>query len=78
MNDYEDFIEIARVRAKEVPPGIYKLGEIFGDMWDAIPDHNGLGVCFKAEVLAGKVDGVEWLERGSDNNQRYRVFKADC
>lgn len=74
MSDFEDFMDLARMRIESLPPGIYKIGEIYGELWPDISNHHKLGEHFKTEVLAGRVAGIEWDHRGADNNQRYRVI----
>jgi hypothetical protein len=69
-------LELAQFRINELPAGEYVIGEIYGEFWDSVPNHTGLGPIFKAAVERGRLHGIEWVERKTNNNQLYRIVAA--
>ncbi len=70
---FDEYIELAQYRIDDLDAGQYLVGDIYGEYWDSIPNHTGFGPQFKEAVLGGKLKGIRWVERRSDNNQPYEV-----
>jgi hypothetical protein len=70
---FDECIELAEVRISELPPGQYLIGQIYGECWEAIPRHTKLGPVFKDAVTSGRLKGIRWVERKSDNNHLYEI-----
>lgn len=48
-----------------------------GCEWELLPkgDRIAFGKFFKSEVLEGRVDGVQFLERANDNHAKYQKIE---
>jgi hypothetical protein len=65
----EECLKLAQFRINEMPSGQVLIGDIYGEYWDSVPNHTKLGIKFKDAVLSGRLRGIKWIERRTDNNQ---------
>lgn len=68
-----DDLELAQNLIDDRAPGEYEVEEIYGEFWDAIPNHTGFGRSFKNAVRSGQLRRINWVGRSSENHQRYSL-----
>lgn len=69
MNEKE--LHEINVLISKVKPGRYELSEIFGEKWCEIKSPTSMGKRFKKAVLDGKIQGVKFDAKKTDNHSRY-------
>lgn len=66
-----DELELAQNLIDDRAPGEYEVEEIYGEFWDAIPNHTVFGRSFKRAAISGQLSRIIWVGRSSKNHQRY-------
>jgi hypothetical protein len=71
----EQELTIAKVVLSKTQPGLYKLKDIYGDLWSNNKPVTTFGRRFKKSVLAGHLKKIIPLEQAGDNAWMYKVSR---
>jgi Domain of unknown function (DUF1413) len=66
-------LELAQRLIDRLALGDYEVEAIYGEFWEAIPNHTGFGRAFKKAVENGQLEGICWKDRTSENHQLYSI-----
>lgn len=69
MNEKE--IQEVNTLISRLKPGRYELSEIYGEKWSEIKSPTSMGKRFKNAVVDGKIQGVKFDTRKTDNHSMY-------
>jgi hypothetical protein len=53
--------------------GLYRLSDLFGEVWRSIQYKTGFGIRFKRSVEAGQLSGIQTFGKTVENHQLYYV-----
>ncbi|WP_380783482.1 DUF1413 domain-containing protein [Sphingomonas sp. R86520] len=67
-------LELAQNLINDCAAGQYEVEDIYREFWEAIPHRTTFGRRFKKAVIGGKLRGIRWMHRSSENHQVYELL----